>query len=108
MSTLSTPQFKIQLENRSIILGGTPEQSTSRLLQGHVSLYLRAPIRIKSIKLRLFGQMKLQWHESKFIFFCFFWAEGGVICHLYRHMNYFLFKTGIFFPFIFNVIHSRY
>ncbi|KAG2227283.1 hypothetical protein INT45_008527 [Circinella minor] len=64
MSTLSTLQFKIQLENRSIILGGTPEQSNDRLLQGHVLLYLRAPIRIKSIKLRLFGQMKLQWHET--------------------------------------------
>ncbi|KAI9496101.1 hypothetical protein BDB00DRAFT_162901 [Zychaea mexicana] len=64
MASAPATRFKIQLESQSIILCGTPEQSTGRLLRGNLMLHLRAPIRVKSIKMRLFGQMKLQWHDT--------------------------------------------
>ncbi|KAI8149228.1 hypothetical protein BJV82DRAFT_652566 [Fennellomyces sp. T-0311] len=64
MASSPNSHLKIQLDSKSIVLCGSPEQSTGRLLKGNVTLHLRAPMRVKSIKLRLFGQMRLQWREN--------------------------------------------
>lgn len=58
-------QFKIQLENDTLVIRGSPEESVGCVLRGHVVLNTKETIKVKSIHLSLLGKMKIQWSERK-------------------------------------------
>ncbi|KAI9480585.1 MAG: hypothetical protein EXX96DRAFT_461924, partial [Benjaminiella poitrasii] len=56
-------QLKIHVENDTLILRGSPEESVGCVLRGCVMLRLKETTRVKSIVLNFTGKMKIQWNE---------------------------------------------
>lgn len=58
-------QLKIHVENDTLIMRGSPEESVGCVLRGCVILHTKEAMKVKSITLNLMGQMKVQWSERK-------------------------------------------
>ncbi|KAI7903116.1 uncharacterized protein BX663DRAFT_543088 [Cokeromyces recurvatus] len=56
-------QLKIHVENNTLILRGSPEESVGCVLRGCVILRIKESIKVKSITLSFTGKLKLQWNE---------------------------------------------
>lgn len=65
--------IKIHVENDTLILRGSPEESVGCVLRGCVILNTKEAMKVKSITLNLLGRMKVQWSERKY--YLFFFAE---------------------------------
>ncbi|KAI8384385.1 uncharacterized protein BYT42DRAFT_643206 [Radiomyces spectabilis] len=59
----SQPGVKIHVENHNVILRGNADESTGCVLRGCVVLHLREKTRLKSLKLRMVGRMRVHWNE---------------------------------------------
>ncbi|GAA5813537.1 hypothetical protein MFLAVUS_007016 [Mucor flavus] len=55
--------IKIHVENDTLILRGSPEESVGCVLRGCVILNTKETMKVKSITLNLLGRMKVQWSE---------------------------------------------
>ncbi|KAI8373072.1 uncharacterized protein BYT42DRAFT_536696 [Radiomyces spectabilis] len=60
---MSNYEFKIHVENETLILRGSTEESLGCVLRGYVILHLKECTRFKSISMNLIGRMKIQWNE---------------------------------------------
>lgn len=60
-------EIKIHVENDTLVLRGSPEESVGCVLRGCVILHTRESMKAKSITLNLMGKMKVQWSERKFV-----------------------------------------
>lgn len=56
-------QFKIHVENTTLTLQGSTEESVGCVLRGCLLLNVKETIKVRSITLNLSGKMKLQWSE---------------------------------------------
>ncbi|KAG2180421.1 hypothetical protein INT44_003425 [Umbelopsis vinacea] len=64
--TLSNNQSELQihLDNDTLIMHGSQQESSGCVLRGHVRLNLKEATKFKSITLRLVGKIKVAWSES--------------------------------------------
>ncbi|KAI8977295.1 hypothetical protein BDF20DRAFT_913639 [Mycotypha africana] len=73
-------QFKIHLENDTLILRGTPEESVGCVLRGWVVLNNKELMKVKSITMSLTGRVRAQWternhqHKKEFIILEHHWT----------------------------------
>lgn len=58
-------QFKIHVENDTLILRGSPEESVGCVLRGCVILHIKEAMKIKSITLNFSGRMKVLSNDRK-------------------------------------------
>ncbi|CAG8806106.1 6684_t:CDS:2, partial [Gigaspora rosea] len=59
---LNSPTFKILVEQETITMHGTPQESAGNVLRGRLLLALSEVTKIKSIKLTFQGKSKVVWH----------------------------------------------
>jgi hypothetical protein len=57
--------IKIHVENDTLVLRGSPEESVGCVLRGCLILQVKETIKVKSITMNLTGKMKVQWSERK-------------------------------------------
>jgi hypothetical protein len=57
--------LQILLDNDTLILHGSQQESSGCVLRGHVRLNLKESAKFKSITLRLIGKIKVAWSECK-------------------------------------------
>jgi hypothetical protein len=62
---MSHQQFKIHVENDTLVMRGTPEESVGCVLRGCVILRTKETMKVKSITLNFMGKLKVQWSERK-------------------------------------------
>lgn len=55
----------IQVENDTIYLNGTQEESAGTQLNGYVELYLNEATRFKKLNLQFTGTLRLYWEEGE-------------------------------------------
>ncbi|KAI9029565.1 hypothetical protein CLU79DRAFT_831943 [Phycomyces nitens] len=56
--------LEIKLENQTLVLRGNQEESSGCVLRGHLLLHLLEKTRLKSLWLRLVGQVKVEWDNE--------------------------------------------
>ncbi|KAI8097818.1 uncharacterized protein B0P05DRAFT_458167, partial [Gilbertella persicaria] len=56
-------QLKIHVENDTLIMRGSPEESVGCVLRGCVVLHVKESMKVKSVSLNLVGRIKIQWNE---------------------------------------------
>ncbi|KAI8378987.1 hypothetical protein BD560DRAFT_453329 [Blakeslea trispora] len=56
-------QLKIHLENDTLILRGSPDESVGCVLRGYIVFHVKETMKVKGIHLNLNGKMKIQWNE---------------------------------------------
>ena len=70
---MSNP-FKIHVENDTLVLRGSPEESVGCVLRGCLILNAKEALKVRSITLNFTGRIKVQWGERK-KFFCLRYRE---------------------------------
>ena len=58
-------ELQIHLDNDTLIMHGSQQESSGCVLRGHVRLNLKEATKFKSITLRLVGKIKVAWSECK-------------------------------------------
>ncbi|KAG0795926.1 hypothetical protein G6F57_003232 [Rhizopus arrhizus] len=56
-------ELKIQLENDTLVIRGSPQESVGCVIRGCVVLITKEALKVKSIHLNLLGKMKIHWNE---------------------------------------------
>ncbi|CAM0138973.1 hypothetical protein VKS41_008533 [Umbelopsis sp. WA50703] len=57
-------ELQIHLDNDTVIMHGSEQESSGCVLRGHVRLNLKEPAKFKSLTLRLTGKIRVAWSES--------------------------------------------
>ncbi|CAO3665906.1 unnamed protein product [Umbelopsis vinacea] len=63
-SSSASSDLQIHLDNDTLIMRGSQDESSGCVLRGHVRLNLKEPTKFKAITLRLTGKIKVAWSES--------------------------------------------
>ncbi|KAL2069655.1 hypothetical protein VTL71DRAFT_14334 [Oculimacula yallundae] len=61
----SATLFEIRLDNEVIVLRGGENEASSQLLKGVVVLCLPAALKVEDVHLRMTGQLKVGWNDSR-------------------------------------------
>ncbi|KAH9208685.1 hypothetical protein DL95DRAFT_394987 [Leptodontidium sp. 2 PMI_412] len=61
----SATLFEIRLDNEVIVLRGAENEASSQLLKGVVVLCLPSALKIEDVHLRMTGQLKVGWNDSR-------------------------------------------
>lgn len=60
-----TSELQIHLDNDTLIMHGSQDESSGCVLRGYVHLNLKEPAKFKAVTLRLTGKIKVAWTECK-------------------------------------------
>lgn len=65
-------ELQIHLDNDTLIMHGSEQESSGCVLRGHVRLNLKEPTKFKSLTLRLTGKIRVAWSECKLLLYLLF------------------------------------